>query len=367
MPVLRPLLVFAAALPPPVHGQSLVNERVATVLRARGGAQVEICDVAPVGLGFFYHLSRLTRVSAAFWRLLSVGVSSIFAFRERRFYCVLEAGPGILYNFLLVGVARIFAYKIYIHHHSSAHLSSFQRAFALLCRVAGGEAVHVVLCDRMLVDLKWRYPGVRQCLVSSNATHITDFQPAGVVPVRSLRPLRMGMLSNLTVEKGALRAVAVLVRLLERGVSCNLSLAGPSSDTRILAEVHRVNTLYPGAIHLVGPVYGRDKADYLSSIDLFLFPSFYRNEAQPLVVLEAMSCGLPVIVSSHGYTSDLVPSPDWVCPLDQDFVDFAEGLIVSFIGDQVAYSSASCLSLEAYAAARSRSLLDFGHLIDAMS
>ena len=40
--------------------------------------------------------------------------------------------------------------------------------------------------------------------------------------------------------------------------------------------------------------------------DLFVFPSAYTNEAQPLVVLEAMAAGVPVI------TSNIATLPEFV-------------------------------------------------------
>ncbi len=57
---------------------------------------------------------------------------------------------------------------------------------------------------------------------------------------------------------------------------------------------------------VIGPVKDEAKEAFFKSIDVFLFPTTYQYEAQPLVILEAMSYGLPVISTNCGYVQELV-------------------------------------------------------------
>jgi glycosyltransferase involved in cell wall biosynthesis len=45
------------------------------------------------------------------------------------------------------------------------------------------------------------------------------------------------------------------------------------------------------------PAYGEDKWKALAEADVFAFPSFYRSENFPLVLIEALACGLPVVAT----------------------------------------------------------------------
>ena len=48
-------------------------------------------------------------------------------------------------------------------------------------------------------------------------------------------------------------------------------------------------------INDLGPTKGEEKFKVLSSADIFVFPTFYRNEGHPWVIVEALASGLPII------------------------------------------------------------------------
>ncbi len=60
------------------------------------------------------------------------------------------------------------------------------------------------------------------------------------------------------------------------------------------------------AVELVGARTGEAKADELAWADLFVFPTSYRNEGQPLVVLEAMAASLAIVATDYRGIPDTV-------------------------------------------------------------
>jgi glycosyltransferase involved in cell wall biosynthesis len=56
----------------------------------------------------------------------------------------------------------------------------------------------------------------------------------------------------------------------------------------------------------------------LQNNDIFVFPSRYANEAQPLVVLEAMAHEVPVICSNVGTLGDIITNNQTGFVLDDD-------------------------------------------------
>lgn len=50
----------------------------------------------------------------------------------------------------------------------------------------------------------------------------------------------------------------------------------------------------------------KSKFNILASNNLFVLPTFYNGEGLPLSIIEAMSCGLPIISTNQGAISDLV-------------------------------------------------------------
>lgn len=59
-------------------------------------------------------------------------------------------------------------------------------------------------------------------------------------------------------------------------------------------------------IYYYGRKYDEDKECFWKDADIFIFPTYYRNECFPLVLLEAMKHGVACISTSEGGISDIV-------------------------------------------------------------
>jgi glycosyltransferase involved in cell wall biosynthesis len=314
--------------PPPVHGAAEVTRWVAEKLEPI--AKIEKLPISPVDgyKGIRYHLSRVSGVISAACALVA-GRGPV--------YLSAAGGFGLGYNVLLAATARLLARRIFIHHHSFAYIDRPDPLAWLMVRAAGSMAVHICLCNRMAGLLIERYGPAHTIVVSNAAFYPPDHN---LLPTLVNRPLRIGHLGNLSIEKGLDVVIALAESLVKKGVPFQLMLAGPASNepaSALLRDARRTLGTY---LTEFGPLYGAEKKQYFESLDLFVFPTRYINEAEPLVVFEAMSHGLPVIAFDRGCIAEQVGEAGLVVGPDTDFVARAAALIAAWSADKDTYNTA---------------------------
>jgi glycosyltransferase involved in cell wall biosynthesis len=112
-------------------------------------------------------------------------------------------------------------------------------------------------------------------------------------------------LSNLVKNKGILDFVESIKILRERKLVFKAYIVGAEADintkelNKIIADLALEQTL----IYL-GPKYGIEKKKILKDSDIFIFPTM--NDCFPIVLLEALQFGLPVISTNEGAITDIV-------------------------------------------------------------
>ena len=106
-----------------------------------------------------------------------------------------------------------------------------------------------------------------------------------------------------------------------------LVVGGGKND--ILDDLRNLSAEQDNTIHVIGEV--DDPSEYYQMADLYFFPS--RHEGLPTTLMEAMSCGLPSVVSDIGGCSDLVEEGKSGYRVEaEDVAGFAEKLI-ALLGD----------------------------------
>ena len=114
-------------------------------------------------------------------------------------------------------------------------------------------------------------------------------------------------ISNLIKEKGVFDLLDACVIMHSSRVQFRCDFVGAYTD---IAESFIQNYLESNdlkkVVYFHGVKTGNDKILFLQNADVFVFPTFYKNECFPLVLLEAMQYSLPVVTTDEGGIRDMV-------------------------------------------------------------
>lgn len=197
------------------------------------------------------------------------------------------------------------------------------RGFQLLVRRALGRvSAIVVLADTFRNEFDMIPGGREKIQVIANPCEIEPLQER-TAPSGTLRVL---YLSNLVVEKGYLDVLAACSPLAQRLGTWKIefhfagAFALGRDDFASVAAMEedfarRASAFGPTAsVQWHGVVDGEAKQLLLERCDVFVLPTYFINEGQPIALLEAMAVGLPVVATRHRAIPETLP-PEMSCLL----------------------------------------------------
>jgi glycosyltransferase involved in cell wall biosynthesis len=201
---------------------------------------------------------------------------------------VLAPTPAIL-------IGRLFGKKLLLNYHSGEaedHLSRWSRSALPTIKLVD----EIVVPSRYLVSVFRKF--------GLNARPIFNLVDSHRFKFRERRPLRPVFLSNRSFEwhYGVDNVLKAFSLIQKRYPEARLIVAGDGPDRlalkRLAGDLELRNSEFIGRV-------GQDRiVDVYDEADVFLNCSSVDN--QPLSILEAFNCGLPVITSDPGAIPDMV-------------------------------------------------------------
>ena len=94
-------------------------------------------------------------------------------------------------------------------------------------------------------------------------------------------------------------------------------------------------------LRYLGPVPQSDVQRYYESIDVFLFPTMYEHEAEQLVLIDAVSLGVPVVATDRGCIGYLLQATGGRAFASEEFVERAVEQIAAWAADRDALARTS--------------------------
>ena len=213
--------------------------------------------------------------------------------------------------------------------------------------------MHICLCDTMRERLREKYPQVRQVIVCSNAAFAGPMLSTSSHPVNPDTTLVLGHLGNLMLEKGLQEVIALYRAGRQVGLDLTLHLAGPFTSLETERIVREASAKLGDSLRWQGEFADEGRDAFFRTVDLFVLPSRYRHEAEPLVVLEALSAGVPVVAFRRGCLKTQVGDAGLLVDPDSDFVSSALPYLARFATDS-AFRESQRAAATSLAASHSR-------------
>jgi glycosyltransferase involved in cell wall biosynthesis len=291
-------VLFVGTFPPPIDGMSVVNMAMLDALQSCGARPTVVDSSAKGARGLAYHARRLLAHLRAIWLALGPGGVGLGTLLHG-----VNGGVAMPYSLAVVAAARLADMNLVLYYHSSHYLRRRSPILASMVWIAGPRCLHILASEDMVRSFRALYPKAARFQVIDNCAYVFEAAPARA---RLRDPVRIGLLSNLTLEKGLGLAIDTARELVRRGVPARLILAGPLVGPEAQAAAEAARRELGDAVELRGTVLGEAKSRFYQDIDIFLFPSLYTHETQSIVVPEAMAAGMPALVHDHAFIRNLL-------------------------------------------------------------
>lgn len=301
---IKPRILIVASFPPPVHGSSLMSQYIKDSEAIKDEFDSDYVNLATSRS--MNEIGSRSPMKLIRW-IISLLKLLILLMRHRYQLCYLAItchGPGFIKDAPYVLLCKLFGNKIVIHQHNKGMVNDINRyPYKWLLPLCYKNAKVILLSWSLYPDIEKIVPKENVYICPNGITdNGYDYQERNHLCSRIL------FVSNLIPSKGVYILLDSLKSLADKGRAFKCDIVGSETTEittqRIIDEISNRGLL--GCVHFHGKKYGKEKESFFKDADLFVFPTFYANECFPLVLLEAMQYGLPIVTTDEGGILDIV-------------------------------------------------------------
>lgn len=294
-------VLLIGPLPDPITGVSLANKNVVNHLPEYTNVQIDTINtsysVLKEDIGKFNFQKTLFYVKQYKELYKIKKADKIYMTIGQTFFGVLKYYPYFLY-------AKLLKKEIIVHIHGNHLWKEYQDLkgikkkifYSILSMSDKGIVLSKSLEKNML-------PFTEKEDIYILENFVEDFL-FDDIKSKQFDRLKIIFLSNLMLEKGIVDLLEALLILQERGISFQAKIAG-GIDSSMQDEINIYFEQLKDNVQYLGLVYGDDKKELLEWGNIFIFPTYYPMEGQPISIFEAMATGNIVLTTAHAGIPDV--------------------------------------------------------------
>ncbi|MEX2364643.1 MAG: glycosyltransferase family 4 protein, partial [Balneolaceae bacterium] len=287
-------VLIIGQIPPPYHGQSVMIKKILEAEHSeismnfiRMDYSTEIDKVGKFDLRKITKLFQLIYKAKALIKKQNI---------DAIYYP--PAGTGLIpitRDIITLLFLRNKEIKLIFHFHAMGLKSVYQKAKPIL---------------KFFMNKAYLYPELCICISEFNKEEIQFLYPkkvavvnygSGLVPLESIKKnnenVTILFTGNIILSKGILILLNVAEKLHAKGYKIKINFMGGMTSQDIEKQVLNHVSVKKNIANFIGVQTGKKKMKTFQEADIFCFPTFYENENFPVVIIEAMQAGLPIISS----------------------------------------------------------------------
>lgn len=303
-------ILFIGAVPPPYHGVSVANAILLNsklmekyiVIHIDNAKKKNIKEIGEKSIRNYW--LNLIVIGEIIWKLLSTKIDIV--------YIQLSQNKlGFLRDYIYILAAKIFRKKILYHLHGGYFKKFYEESGSILkyfIKFSLKNCSGVIVLGQSLIHIfKDLVPGDRIFVVENGISqHVIDKNKfKDRYETHNIKVIYLG---TLVESKGVLDILHAIPLIVEKCNNVEFIFVGSWQN---IEEKNRALTYIrsqgiEGYVNFLGNKTGLEKEEILNNAHIFVLPTYYIFEGQPLVLIEAMASGLPIITTNQGCITEMI-------------------------------------------------------------
>ncbi len=302
-------ILYFIQLPPPVHGVSLTNKIVYNSLHINKNFEKYIVEIK-----FSSQFRELRRYNLKkILKFFRIAIKLLNVLNKIKpgivYFSLMPIGTGFIRDFFYMIIIKLFNPKIIFHlHNIGINKKSKRLLFKWMYQYVFSNSTIIHPSD---ILLRKEFENLN--LINTNKIVIPNtcmpFSNSNINSVKNKNDIiKILFLSNLLPEKGLMVLFEAIKNVSGRFQNFELNIYGNYYRAKEVTRYKRFisKNKLSEKVFIKGPCFNNEKERVFCESDIFVFPSYFREECFPLVILEAMQAGLAIISSSIGAIPEII-------------------------------------------------------------
>ncbi len=297
-------LIFIVPIPPPINGCSIANRTLLAQLKNLPNLVIDVIDtnsenISSSQVGSF-SLKKIMSFLGSYREIFSITRANvIYTTPGQTFFGIAKYIPFYL-------IAMTFSKPYIIHLHGN-HLGNEYQSLTGIKKLLFGyfikqSAAGIVLSKTLRSNFAGLLPDNK---IHEVANFAENFLLSTTTYAKPKDKLRLLYLSNLMKEKGILDFIEAIEILQKKNIEFEAHIAGKIEDELGDSLKKKLDSL-GDVVTYHGVVQGESKKQLLLQANVFVMPTYYRMEGQPIAILEAMATKNIILTTNYSGIPDIV-------------------------------------------------------------
>lgn len=294
-------ILLVGPLLPPIHGQSLAFTRFCE--------SVDNKNIIVVNTNL-EDKSKLCKILSTFKTLLIIFFKSVFAKYDIVYFTGSRSFLGSIKDILLINLVNFKRIKIINHLHGSDFYEFLHSVPKWYQKVLFYSYNKVDTSIVLLESMKSQFIDFENMTIEI-VPNFYDKELDKEFEKKDESKINLVYLSNIMKSKGIFEFIDAFEKLSKSHENIYLNIAGGFIADEYMGIEEVKKEFYKkiknkNSIQYIGKIFGEDKIRLFQKSDIFVLPSYYKSEAFPISIIEAMACENAIVTTNYKYLPELV-------------------------------------------------------------